>query len=216
MFSFAAASPDILIFVAVFAVLAIAVLASPTPRRQVRAWQDARRTRPGPYHQPSAPHLVPSHTSDPVDQLRAVMNGAFTAKTVLSRTEANVMAAAEAAIAEAGLRWRVLAQVALGEVLSSPDEAAFRAINAKRVDLLIVSERRLPLAAIEYQGEGHWQGQAPARDAVKKEALRRAGVRYIEITPEHGPADIRGEIARLAVAACRNEEPPRKLARRGG
>lgn len=201
-----ALSPDVLIFVAVFAILAAAVLGTPTRRRQFRKWNGQRQAQPRPVR------LVPSTSSDPVSQLRAVMTGTFTAKTVLSRTEANVMAAAEAAIAEAGLRWRVLAQVALGEVLSSPEEAAFRAINAKRVDLLIMSERRLPLAVIEYQGEGHWQGEAPARDAVKKEALRRAGIGYIEITPKHGPEDVRREIARLAVAACRDQQPQSKLA----
>lgn len=131
------------------------------------------------------------------------MAATYTAKRVLSRTEARVMAAAEAAISEAGLPWRVMAQVALGEILASPDEAAFRAINAKRVDLLIVGAKSEPLAAIEYQGEGHWQGNAPARDAVKKEALRRAGIGYIEITPAHGPADIRREISRLALTVER-------------
>jgi hypothetical protein len=91
-----------------------------------------------------------------------------------------------------------MAQVCVGEFVSSPDEAAFRAVNSKRVDILIVSERRQPIAAIEYQGEGHYQGEAPARDAVKREALRKAGVRFIEITHEHGPKDVSIEIARLA------------------
>ena len=176
-------------FAAVFAVLAASVFARPNRRP---AW----RVRP----RADFARLVAAtrDPSDPAEQLRAVMAGSFTAKHVLSRTEAQVMAAAEAAIAQAGLPWRVLAQVALGEVLASPDEAAFRAINAKRVDLLIVSARSEPLAAIEYQGQGHWQGTAPARDAVKKEALRRAGVRYIEITHEHGPNDVKREIERLA------------------
>ncbi|WP_419808953.1 DUF2726 domain-containing protein [Sphingomonas sp.] len=146
----------------------------------------------------AAPSPAPG-VIDPAEQLRAVMAAPFTAKRVLSRTEANVMLAAEAAIAEAGLSWRVLAQVSLGEVLASSDKAAFNAINAKRVDLLIVSGISEPLAAIEYQGEGHWQGTAPARDAVKKEALRRAGVGYIEVTPAHGPDDLRREVARLAM-----------------
>jgi hypothetical protein len=145
-----------------------------------------------PFSRPSAP------SSDPAEQLRAVMAGTFTAKNVLSRTEAGVMRAAEKAIAEAGLNWRVMAQVALGEILASPDEAAFRAINAKRVDLLIVSAKSEPLAAIEYQGQGHYQGTAPARDAIKKEALRKAGIRYIEITYEHGPEDVKREIDRMA------------------
>lgn len=188
---------DVVIFVAVFAVLAAAVVRQAKPQRR---WQARPRygTKPRTNHAPQ-----PTATRDPTDaaeQLRAVMASTFTAKRVLSRTEAQVMAATEAAIADAGLPWRVLAQVSLGEVLDSPDRLAFNAINAKRVDLLIVSALSDPLAAIEYQGQGHWQGNAPARDAVKKEALRKAGVRYIEITPDHKPADLHREIARLAAA----------------
>ena len=57
-----------------------------------------------------------------------------------------------------------------------------------------------PIAAIEYQGHGHYQGTAAARDAVKKEALRRAGVRYIAVTPESGTEDMAREISRIAQA----------------
>jgi hypothetical protein len=91
-----------------------------------------------------------------------------------------------------------MAQVSLGEVLSSPDARAYSAINSKRVDLLIVSRSGDPIAAIEYHGHGHYQGTAAARDAVKKEALRKAGVRYIEVTPESGTADMTREILRIA------------------
>lgn len=195
-----AIGPDeAVLFILMFAMLAGGILA---PRRR-------RRWRPGPRLA-----LLPPST-DPAEQLKAVMAGRFTAKRVLSRTEAQVMRAAEAAIAEAGLDWRVLAQVALGEVLASPDEAAFRAINAKRVDLLIVSAVSEPLAAIEYQGEGHWQGGAPARDAVKKEALRKAGIGYIEITPADGPADVRRAIGRLAMRAA-GADGRRRAAQPGG
>jgi hypothetical protein len=93
-----------------------------------------------------------------------------------------------------------MAQVCLGEVLSSPDARAFSAINSKRVDVLLVDEDSQPIAAIEYQGSGHYQGSAAARDAVKKEALRRAGVRYIEISTDHTPKDLATEIARIAAA----------------
>ena len=109
------------------------------------------------------------------------------------------MIEAERAIAELAMPWRVMAQVSLGEILRSEDAAAFSAVNSKRVDLLIVDERHQPIAAVEYQGTGHWQGNAAARDAVKKEALRKAGVAYIEvIAGSHLPADLHREIARLA------------------
>jgi Protein of unknown function (DUF2726) len=52
--------------------------------------------------------------------------------------------------------------------------------------------------AIEYHGRGHYQGTAAARDTVKKEALRQAGVRYIEVTPEIGTAEMTREILRIA------------------
>jgi hypothetical protein len=47
-------------------------------------------------------------------------------------------------------------------------------------------------------GGGHYQGAAAARDAVKKEALRKAGVRYIEVTSEHGTDCLAREISRIS------------------
>jgi Protein of unknown function (DUF2726) len=143
----------------------------------------------------------PRWASDPsfaADQLRAVMLSDYSAKAVVSPSEMKVLRAAEDAVAELRLPWRVMAQVSLGEVLLSPNEEGFHAINAKRVDLLLIDEHAQPIAAIEYQGEGHYQGTAPARDAIKKEALRKAGIGYLEITFQHGPNDVRREIARLA------------------
>lgn len=149
-----------------------------------------------------AVHLrpVPSKATPPTDgaeQLRAVMAATFAKRRILSKSEAQVFQAAEQAIKTQGLGWRVMAQVSLGEVLSSRDATAYAAINSKRVDLLVISSGGEPIAAFEYQGSGHYQGSAPVRDAVKKEALRRAGVRYVEITPEHDATDIAREIARL-------------------
>jgi Protein of unknown function (DUF2726) len=121
--------------------------------------------------------------TDPAEQLRLVMGARFEKRRLLSRSEAHVLYAAEREINAADLKWRVMAQVSLGEVLSSPDARAYSAINSKRVDLLIVSRSGDPIAAIEYQGHSHYRGTAAARDAVKKEALRKAGVRYIAVTP---------------------------------
>lgn len=121
----------------------------------------------------------------------------FDKQPILTRTETRVLLAAEQAIAAAGLPWRVMAQVCLGEVLTTPDRIAYSAINSKRVDLLVVTRSGEPLAAIEYQGRNHYRGDAPARDAVKREALRKAGIRYIEMTPQHGPNDIAAEFSRM-------------------
>lgn len=168
--------------------------------------KDRRRPRRGPWRRRS-PNVVSfgGRASQPAlqhaaDQLRVVSGATFEKRRLMSRSEAQFFYAAEKAIAERRLTWRVMAQVCLGEVLTSPDPEAFRAINSKRVDILIVTRGGHPVAAIEYQGDGHYQGTAPVRDAVKKEALRRAGVRYIEVTPEHGPDDVAREIGRIADA----------------
>jgi hypothetical protein len=167
-------------------------------RRARRKWQErlptAKYRGVGPLTSSSAPPVT-----DSSDQLRIVMQSSFQKRRILSPSEARVFYTAEKAIASANLKWRVMAQVSLGEVLSSPDALAYSTINSKRVDLLIISSKGEPLAAIEFQGSGHYQGTAPARDAVKKEALRRAGVRYIEVSPEHGADHLEREILRLAM-----------------
>ena len=69
--------------------------------------------------------------------------------------------------------------------------AGYRSINSKRIDILVVNRGGWPLLAVECQGAGHDQGNAAARDAVKKEALRKAGVRLMEIGTAESDAQIR-------------------------
>lgn len=133
-------------------------------------------------------------------QLDVVMTASFQARPLMSRAEASVFYAAERALKRLDIKGRVMAQVCLGEILRSPNDDAFRAINSKRVDILVISNTGFPLAAIEYQGEGHYQGTAYARDAVKKAALQRAGIAYIEATPQHSPEDIERDLARAMQA----------------
>lgn len=184
---------------------------------QVERWRArwARRGRPyrwkrrGPETGGIVPFVQtprPAPITDSAEQLRIVTAASFDKQPILTKTEARVLFAAEQAIEAAGLPWRVMAQVCLGEVLTTPDRIAYSAINSKRVDLLVVTRSGEPLAAIEYQGRGHYRGDAPARDAVKREALRKAGIRYIEMTPAHGPSDIAAEFSRMV-----KMDPPKTL-----
>ena len=158
----------------------------------------ARKSKPWPR---AVAKRASSHPSDlAADQLKAVMTARFEPRPIMSRAEASVFQAAEHALKRLDINGRVMAQVCLGEVLRTPDEAAFRAINSKRVDILLISNAGLPLAAIEYQGQGHYQGTAHARDAIKKAALHRAGIAYIEATPQHTAEDIERDIARALQA----------------
>ncbi|MNV88214.1 hypothetical protein D3C71_1823990 [compost metagenome] len=125
------------------------------------------------------------------------MNAEFRPKRLMSRSEARAFLQIERLLRGHRMGWRVMAQVSLGEVLTSTDANAFAAVNSKRVDMLIIANDGHPLAAVEFQGSGHYLATAAARDAVKREALRRAGVDFIEVKPDHSDEDFAFEIARL-------------------
>lgn len=136
------------------------------------------------------------------DQLRCVMQAKFDRQSLLNRKEARVFDSLTKIVAEVAPDWRVMAQVSLGEVLRCEDDQAYRCINSKRVDLLLIDGDCRPLHAIEYQGRGHHQGSSAARDAVKKEALRRAGIGYVEVVAGDTPAELRRVVARLVGQAA--------------
>jgi hypothetical protein len=115
-------------------------------------------------------------------QLQAVMAASFKKRRVLSYAEYRTFKITEEEAEAVGKGHRVFAQTSLGEILQSPSSDAFRSINSKRADVLVVDGGGWPVLVVEYQGSGHYQGTAAARDAIKKEALRKAGVRYLEIS----------------------------------
>jgi hypothetical protein len=128
------------------------------------------------------------------DQLACVMGAPFTSRPLLNGPEATLFKALDAAVIARNPGWQVMAQVSLGEFLASPDKDAFWAVNSKRVDFALMDPSARVIHAIEYQGTGHHQGTAAARDAVKKEALRKAGIGYHEVVAGHTTA---GELKRL-------------------
>jgi len=165
---------------------------SPVSRPR-RSWPVSRPRRdyrtPSPLEKMLAPDL-----SNPGQQLNVVMAAAFKKQQLLSSAEWKVFKIVEDETAAARPGYRVFAQTSLGEVLRSPDEDAFRSINSKRVDILIVDRDAWSILAVEYQGKGHYQGTAAARDAIKKEALRKAGARYMEVSARDTEAQIRSRV----------------------
>jgi hypothetical protein len=126
------------------------------------------------------------------------MGADFTIQPLLNRSELRVLKELEHSVEASNQAWGVMAQVSLGEILSSKDAIAYGCINSKRVDLLLVDEDCRPRHAIEYQGGAHYQGTAAARDAVKKEALRRAGIGYHEVVAgQTTPSDLRRLVEKL-------------------
>lgn len=171
--------------IALCVVAALAFAGSFRPRR----WRGRPRLSAG--HRPQVRDANFQRGRDAPDQLRDVIAANFAARRIMSLAEYRMFRAVESELAVIDRGCRVFAQTALGAVLQSPDEPAFRAINAKRVDALVVGPQGLPLIAVEYQGNGHYQNDAAARDAVKREALRKAGVEYLEVFPHTGETDIR-------------------------
>ena len=195
-------SPDIIALAIVFAigVFAGVQLEKMNTRERRERWK--RRNKEGDVQvvpwKPKA-DAVPAKMPDAADQLRTVMKADFKAQPLLNKSEARLFKAIDKQVL--GLRpdWQVMAQVNLGEILRCADKDAYACVNAKRVDLLIVDEECRPLHAIEYQGGGHFKGAhaTAARDAVKKEALRRAGIGYVEVVAGDTPAELRRVIERL-------------------
>jgi len=71
--------------------------------------------------------------------------------------------------------------------------------------LLLMDGDCQPRHAIEYQGGAHHQGTAAARDAVKKEALRRAGIGYHEVVVGHTtPTELQRLVEKLVKLYARS------------
>lgn len=126
----------------------------------------------------------------------------FKSRSLLNKPEAAVFRALDKAVIERNSDWQVMAQVSLGEFLASTDKGAYGCVNAKRVDFALMDPECRVRHAIEYQGNGHHQGSAAARDAVKKEALRKAGIGYHEVVAGHTtPAELRRLVEKLVPEA---------------
>ncbi len=180
----------VLLAVAIFALTAAIVQFLPsTRRRPARIYNFDRTKRAG---------EPPRSKWDSADQLRAVMRARFEPKKIMNLEEYRTFQAVELEMQAIGGGHRVFAQTCLGEVLKT-DGWAHSTINSKRVDILVVGPSGLPVLAVEYQGTGHYQADAAARDAVKKEALRRAGVSYLEVPAGETQDEIRRKVRELLI-----------------
>lgn len=149
---------------------------------------------------------------DATRQLRDVLDAEFSALPVMRHMEYQAFKVVEAEALALRRGLRVFSQTALGAILRTPSDRAFRAINSKRVDALVIGPTGLPLLVVEYQGSGHHQNDAAARDAVKREALRKAGVAFLEVFEHTSEDQIRRQVRDLlalpAPASARPAAPP--------
>lgn len=134
-----------------------------------------------------------SRLGDPKAQMEFISRVDFEPRRLLNKPEYGILQILEKITREIGGGHRVMAQTSLGEIIAPARGAgseesrnlAFRSINSKRLDFLVIDRVGLPALAVEYQGHGHHQNGAFMRDAVKREAVRKANIQFLEIEAEY-------------------------------
>lgn len=136
-----------------------------------------------------------SRLGDPTAQQEFIRRVEFAPRRLLNKPEYRILQILEKVVREVGGGHRVMAQTSLGEVIKprsamgSDEELAFHSINSKRLDFLVIDRTGMPALAVEYQGHGHYQNnRAFQRDAVKREAVRKANIPFLEIPAEYDVA----------------------------
>lgn len=145
----------------------------------------------------------PSHRlGEPAAQMEFVSKVDFEQRPLLNQSEYRILRLLEEIARDTPGGHRVMAQTGLGQVLaprpaSGSQEArdlAFGSINSKRLDFLVIDAYGMPVLAVEYQGQGHFSQTAFMGDAVKREALRKAGIRLMEVPAEYDAEDLERDI----------------------
>lgn len=121
------------------------------------------------------------------EQLRVVERCTYYRKPALGKGEYRVFMAASKYFT----RWegfRVVPQLSMGEVIKCNDNAGHSCVNSKRIDVAVIDRHGYLVAAIEFNGSGHFMSaDAVGRDAVKAAALRSAGVPLVVINQHDKP-----------------------------
>lgn len=108
-------------------------------RKKRRFWNEVLRKSSGAAGpRPTSRDQVSLKQPDAADQLRIVMGASFSIQPLLNKSEARVFIELDRIVTACNPTWHVMAQVSLGEVLRSKDADAYRCINSKRVDLLLM------------------------------------------------------------------------------
>ena len=145
---------------------------------------------------------------DPTAQMEFISKVDFKPRPLLNRSEYKILRILEEVSQDIPGGHRVMAQISLGEVLApqmasgskAARDLAFRSINSKRLDFLVIDGYGMPVLAVEYQGHGHYNDRTFMHDAVKREAVRKAGIRFLEIPAEYDAKDLENEIRKALLS----------------
>ena len=145
---------------------------------------------------------------DPTAQMEFISKVDFKPRPLLNRSEYKILRILEEVSQDIPGGHRVMAQTSLDEVLAprmasgskAARDLAFRSINSKRLDFLVIDGYGMPVLAVEYQGHGHYNDRTFMHDAVKREAVRKAGIRFLEIPAEYDAKDLENEIRKALLS----------------
>ncbi len=168
--------------------------------RPVSSLPQWTETNPAPAVRPMPPDL-----SDPKAQMEAIAVVAFETVPLLNKEEARLLYTLEETVKALGPGYRLMAQTSLGEIIqpvgkhgtSEDRRRAFASINSKRIDFGLFNRYGRLVIAVEYQGSGHYQQRTFMRDAVKREAIRKAGVPYLEIPKDFVRGKVQAQIIEI-------------------
>jgi len=163
---------DFLIFLIIVAV--VVALIFPKKKRSHGNWKNQSKNnfKSGP--QPEKP-------AEKITQLSVTLSNKYAKKRIINKTEEEVYKLVLRMIyLNAKGKFKINMQTSLGEILTCSSEG-HKTINCKRVDFCIMDIDFLPVAVIEVNGTGHYQGDALERDEVKRTAIESAGIKYIAI-----------------------------------
>lgn len=164
------------LFIALAIVITLALLGTKKKITYKSPWKNPEKE-----NFPLPPPIEKPSTFDKKDQLSITLNNKYEKKRMLNKTEEEVYKIILRMIyLHAKGQYKINMQTSLGEILkSSPD--GHKTINCKRVDFCIVDKEFMPVAVIEVNGTGHYQGDALLRDETKRTAIECAGITYIAI-----------------------------------
>ena len=139
--------------------------------------------------------------ADPEAQIAAVAKVSFEKRRVMNKGEYEVFRLLERVVSEIGAGHRVMAQTSLGELIqprpSSATETArkdaYASINSKRLDFAIIDRHGCRASPVS-SSRRHYHHKTFMRDAVKREALRRAGVELVEVQAKWEPQTLASQV----------------------
>lgn len=136
--------------------------------------------------------------SDPDVAIKFVQANSYSIRPIMNKGAYQVFRITERYFKEINQGHRVIPEMCMGAVLQCSNQEGFSSINSKRLDIGVINQIGNLILAIEYNGSGHYQGNASGRDAVKRMALNKARVPLIEIIPDDDDARIIEKLKRVS------------------